>query len=71
MISVKKSVLFSNFGDSSSVKENQLASLWFRWAPPGSGFDVYGEFGREDFAADLRDLILEPDHSASTNLGFR
>jgi hypothetical protein len=60
-----------NFGDSSSVKENQLASLWFRWAPPGSGFDVYGEFGREDFAADLRDLILEPEHSASTNLGFR
>jgi hypothetical protein len=60
-----------NFGDSSSLKENQLASLWFRWAPPGSGFDVYGEFGREDFSADLRDLLLEPEHSASTNVGFR
>ncbi len=61
----------SNLGDNTSLKENQLASLFMRWAPPGSGFDVYGEFGREDFSADLRDLLLEPEHSASTNLGFR
>ncbi len=60
-----------NAGDNTSLRENQLASLFFRFAPPGSGFDVYGEFGREDFSADLRDLLLEPDHSASTNLGFR
>ena len=58
-------------GDDTSLRENQLASLFFRWAPPGSGFDVYGEYGREDFSADLRDLLLEPDHSATTSLGFR
>jgi hypothetical protein len=58
-------------GDISSLRENQLASLFFRWAPPGSGFDVYGEYGREDFSADLRDLFMEPEHSATTSLGFR
>ncbi|MEO5579307.1 MAG: capsule assembly Wzi family protein, partial [Gemmatimonadaceae bacterium] len=58
-------------GDNSSLRENQLASLFFRWAPPASGFEVFGEYGREDFAADLRDLLLEPDHAATTNLGFR
>jgi hypothetical protein len=59
------------FGGSKSVRENQLASLFFRWAPPGSGFDVYGEYGREDFSADMRDLLLEPEHSATTSLGVR
>lgn len=58
-------------GDNTSLRENQLASLFLRWAPPGSGFEVFGEYGREDFAADLRDLLLEPDHAATTNLGFR
>lgn len=58
-------------GGDRSLKENQLASLFFRWAPPGSGLDLYGEFGREDHSGDSRDLILEPDHSATTNFGFR
>lgn len=59
------------YGDISSLRENQLASVFLRWAPPGSGFDVYGEYGREDFSADIRDLLLELDHSATTSLGFR
>jgi hypothetical protein len=59
------------FGGNQAVKENQLASVWLRWAPPGSGFEVYGEFGREDHALDKRDIILEPDHSSSMNIGFR
>lgn len=58
-------------GDNTSLRENQLASLFIRWSPPGSGFEVFGEYGREDFAADLRDLLLEPDHAATTNIGFR
>jgi hypothetical protein len=57
-------------GDISSLRDNQLASLFIRWAPPGSGFDVYGEYGREDYSADSRDLILEPDHAATVNIGF-
>jgi hypothetical protein len=33
--------------------------------------EIYGEYGREDFSADVRDFMLEPDHSSSFNLGFR
>ena len=57
--------------DITSLRDNQLASLFLRWAPPGTGFDVYGEYGREDYSADNRDLILEPDHEATVNIGFR
>ncbi len=52
-------------------KENQLGSLFIRWAPPRTGFDIYGEYGREDFAADTRDYLLEPEHAATTNVGLR
>jgi len=53
------------------VKENQVASVFARFAPPRSGFELYFEFGREDHSADARDLYLEPDHSSLTNIGFR
>ncbi len=59
------------FGTTQALKENQLATVFLRWAPPGRGLDVYGEYGREDHSLDRRDLILEPDHSASMNIGFR
>ena len=52
-------------------RENQLGSLFVRWSPIGTGFDVYGEYGREDFSADTRDYLLQPEHAATTNLGFR
>ncbi|HKO13750.1 MAG TPA: capsule assembly Wzi family protein [Acidobacteriaceae bacterium] len=50
---------------------NQLASIFFRWVLPHSGFEVYGEFGKEDHNWDLRDLILDPDHAATHMFGFR
>lgn len=58
-------------GGQQALKENQLASVFLRWAPPGSGFEVYGEYGREDHALDKRELIVEPDHSSAWNMGFR
>ncbi len=58
-------------GDDRSLQQNQLASAFFRWAPPETGTEFYGEYGREDFSADLRDLLQEPDHSATLNVGFR
>jgi hypothetical protein len=50
--------------------DNQLASLFVRVAPPGRGFEVYGEYGREDRAQEFRDLLLEPDHDAGYVIGF-
>jgi hypothetical protein len=50
---------------------NQLASVFARWVLPAAGFEVYGEYAREDHAFDVRDLTLEPDHNAGWMLGFR
>lgn len=54
------------------VRDNQLVSVFTRWAIPGTGFEVYGEFGREDHSFDIRDFLVEPDHGgASRMLGLR
>jgi hypothetical protein len=50
---------------------NQLASAFVRWVLPKSGFEIYGEFGREDHAWDMRDMLLEVDHISSLGIGFR
>jgi hypothetical protein len=50
---------------------NQLASAFVRWVLPGTGFEVYGEFGRDDHPWDIRHLILQPDDVSSYLLGFQ
>src|SRR5690349_1059369 len=50
---------------------NQIASVFFRVAPPAGGVEVYGEFYREDHSGNSRDLLVEPDHSSAYVLGLR
>ena len=65
-----KSNLNSKFGNAGDRPDNQLASIFARWAFPKSGVEVYGEYGREDNAWDTRDLLLEPDHDVAFLLGL-
>ena len=58
-------------GSDVGVGDNQLASAFFRWLFPSSGFETYGEYGRDDHSADVRDLVQEPDHSRTFGLGLR
>ena len=61
-------------GDNTTGKAspgNQLASVFARWAFPSSGVEVYGEFGREDYNLNLRDLWQEPDHDSAYLLGLQ
>ena len=51
--------------------DNQLASVFARWAFPQAGFEVYGEFGREDHNIDLRDFWQELDHDAAYLFGLQ
>jgi Capsule assembly protein Wzi len=51
--------------------DNQLATAFFRWVLPHSGFEVYGEYGRDDYNQNLRDFIQEPDHIGGYTIGFR
>ena len=45
-----------------TLQDNQLASAFLRWVFPRKGLEVYGEYGREDYNQNLRDLLEEPDH---------
>ncbi|MGH7529236.1 MAG: capsule assembly Wzi family protein [Gemmatimonadales bacterium] len=59
-------------GDQKNLGDvNQLASVFFRWVLPESGFEVYGEYGRDDYNQNLRDFVLEPDHIGGYTIGFR
>jgi hypothetical protein len=51
--------------------DNQLFSLHARWVHPAAGFEVYGEWAREDHWGPWSDLLLEPDHSQAYMLGFQ
>jgi len=53
-----------------SDDRDQLLSLVARWVLPASGFETYVEWARNDHARNLRDFILEPDHSQAYTLGF-
>ena len=54
----------------SSDGENGLASVFGRFTVPQYGFEVYGEFGREDNPWDFRNLMLSPDEQSALMIGF-
>jgi hypothetical protein len=51
--------------------DNQLASVFFRWAIPKARVEAYAEYGREDHSWNLRDFWLEPDHDAALLFGLQ
>jgi hypothetical protein len=53
-----------------TAQDNQLAGVFFRWVLPHSGFDVYGEYGRDDYNQNVRDLVEEPDHIGGYTVGL-
>src|SRR5207248_4669295 len=52
-------------------RDNQLASIFFRWAFPQAGLEVYGERGYEDQFYDFREFITNLDHDREYMLGFQ
>lgn len=65
-----KSELGTSFDTQIAGSDNELASAFARWAFPGAGLEVYGEYGRDDHNYDLRDLLQEPDHQRVYSLGL-
>jgi hypothetical protein len=57
-------------GDSAGI-ENQLASIFFRWVFPRSGFEVFGERGYEDQFYDFREFLENLDHDREYMVGFQ
>jgi hypothetical protein len=56
------------FGDD---EYDQMLSLFARWVLRESGFEVYGEWARNDHSWELRDFLLEPEHSEAYLLGLQ
>jgi len=51
-------------------QSDQMISLYARWVLPKSGFELYGEWARNDHNWDLRDFIQQPDHSRAYTVGL-
>ena len=50
---------------------DQAASGFFRWFMEDSKAEFYGEFAHNDAKMNIRDLLLDSDHSRAVTLGFR
>ena len=51
-------------------KRDQYISFFTRWVMPESNAEIYFQYGRNDHAYDLRDAIVEPEHSRAYLVGF-
>jgi hypothetical protein len=60
-----------NTTERTGYPDNQIASVFARWVFPEAGFEIYGEYGREDHSADTRDFELQPDHNAGYLVGVQ
>lgn len=50
---------------------DQYISFFARYVLPESHAEVYFQYGRNDHAQDLRDAIVEPEHTRAYIVGFR
>jgi hypothetical protein len=48
---------------------DQLASFFFRWVMPKSGWEFYGEWGYNDYKQNVRDYLMDATHSAAYIFG--
>ncbi len=62
----------ANYGEKESPYPNdQRASVFIRWLWQKEKAEFYWEFGREDHAFNVRDLLVQPDHTRAYVVGFR
>jgi hypothetical protein len=70
---VEKSAYVENDGTNTddAARRDQYISFFTRYVLPESMAEFYFEFGRNDHAYDLRDAIVEPEHTRAYVVGFR
>ena len=64
------SFLGSAFGGN-TPDNNQVTSAWARWVMPEAGFELYGEWARDDTAASLAALLRDPGRTQAWVGGFQ
>lgn len=50
--------------------DNQVANVFMRYILPDYGVEIYGEYGRNDHNADLRDFKAQPNHARAYTVGM-
>ena len=67
--------LFKGNGDEiareDAIARDQLLAFYFRLLLPKEKAELYAELGRNDHSGDMRDFLLEPEHSRAYTIGFR
>lgn len=58
-------------GGDNIAAENQMASVWFRWAVPATRTEFYGEYYRDDYSLDMRWFLQYPDDYATYTVGVQ
>lgn len=67
----EKKSLQSRFAIGNNPLDNQMASVFMRWAFPQVGFEVYAEWAREDHNWTWWSTLREPDHTQAYLLGLQ
>ena len=66
-----QSILKRSLGEDADPDDDQMFSVFGRWAMPESHFEIYAEWARGDHSWDLRDFVLEPEHASGFLFGFQ
>lgn len=64
----RRPVQDSTFSDDG---RDQLFSFFARWVFPADGFEVYAEWARAQFPANLHDFFVAPNHTQGYTLGLQ
>lgn len=68
---VLKPVQKKNAWDDDAKNTDQVASAFFRWLWKRSHAEIYGEYGFNDYKANIRDYVMNLPHSAAYLFGFK
>ena len=63
----RKNDLYENY----EAQTNQAAGVFFRWLWVDSKAEIYAEFHYNDSKQNLRDLLLDSDHSRASTIGIQ
>ena len=59
-----------DMGDTGMDNKDMMISLTFDWLFPKVGFELYGEWGRNDNFSNYEDIIRSPEHTQAISVGF-
>ncbi|MBF4472475.1 capsule assembly Wzi family protein [Flavobacterium sp. HJJ] len=69
ILPIQKKSVGGNEGEDKKNRD-QIASVFLRWVMKESKFELYGEYGKNDYPLDYYDMFQNPEHSRAYIMGF-